>query len=144
LRLWLILLILISIIGCSTKFSDASSHRYFADLIGKNLTLLRAQKLCERRDNDNYRALNNVGIIEPNEYCDLKVIANLPIGTKLTIREVKEKWVPMAGSSWYAIGEISFNNKVHEFEYLYGIFQIRRAPWESSEVPLKRPLPDKT
>jgi len=121
---------------------DASDHEYFNAHIGKSLELYREQKLCLIRDNINYRAFRTIGLSSPTEACDVKEIVTLPIGTKVKIQSVKRHWVPVSGSSWYALGQTTIDAKTYEFEYFYGYLHIRRAPWDSNDIPLKRNVPE--
>lgn len=134
----------ITLVACTTRFSDVSEHRYFKGIIGQQVALLRPMKLCERRDNRNYRAMRTIGLIEVSEHCDLKELALLPAGEIVSISGVKEMWVPTLGPSWYALGSVQLPEVSYEFEYLYSVFDIRRAPWEDKSVPPKRTWPNET
>ena len=127
--------------GCSTKHFDDSEHEYFSKYIGKKVELLEEQRLCLVRNDINSRAFRTVTLIDNDEYCEIRVLKNLPVGARVTIQRVVKQWMPVSGSAWYALGEVEVEGEKVEFEYHYGYLNINRAPWESEDVPPKRPIP---
>ena len=140
-RTFIIVLLVLATVSCSTTRTDASRHEYFSSLIGKSLPLLKELKLCLNPDDINFSAFRTIELNYLEQHCHSRKIANVPVNTLVKIQSVKKLWMPISGSSWYALGEIQIADTKYEFEYFYGYLDIRRAPWEDESIPLKRAVP---
>jgi hypothetical protein len=98
--------------------------------VGKEAKFVRPQEMCDVRNDNNARAFRTTKL-NPSGPCETPRIA-IPAGTPVVIEEVRPKFTPMYGNTWYALGHLSLASKTYSFEYRFPDSEYRATfppPW---------------